>query len=150
MKFSLRTLLAVVSAVAFYLAIAFAASSPVRLVAVTTLTFLMGPAIITGIIYDRGYARTFWIGCSVTAIIPNLYIAYCFFHYHGSFLVDPGSIRYSDGLIAYPLLACHALVLVSGLTSVAVRWFLIDSQTRHNPVSGSATSTSSEAEDSGL
>jgi len=152
MKFSLRTLFLMTLAMAFYLALVFAITAPVRLVAVATLTFLTWPAVMTGIIYDRGYGRTFWIGCSGTAIIPFLYIAYCFFQYPGELLIHPHDLRssFSDEQIAYPLVGCHGLILLSGLTAVAVRWLLIESRTRHGSVSAASdSSTTLELEDSG-
>ena len=64
------------TAIAVYLAIVFALPVIASQICLTFASFVMLPVIVTGVVYDREYARTFWIGCAAVGMIPLLMMFY--------------------------------------------------------------------------
>ena len=122
MRFSLRTLFLIVSVLGVYLAVVFALPPIVSGVCLTLVTFIGIPVVVTGVVYDCGYSRTFWIGCATSAIIPLLMLLYLSF---GVFLpiysdADGGEDRTASLIFTLG----HGLVGLSGGVAVAARWLI--------------------------
>jgi hypothetical protein len=123
MKFSLRTLFIWLTALAVYFAIVFAVPVVVSYACTILMTFVMMPVIVTGVVYDRGYARTFWIGCATTGAIP--YLMVCYYSIFASLLFFADDFIGDEWWMARIAFAvCHGLVLLSGGIAMAARWLI--------------------------
>ena len=138
MRFTLGTMFLYVTGVAAYLAIAFAATPALSLIGLTLVTYAMAPIVTTGVVYDRDYARTFWIGCAAAGTLPYI-IALSFSFNMGFMLLMEWEDISSDEARPWTITVtvCHGLVLVSGCIAIATRW-LIERKNRKTEANGSA------------
>ena len=127
MQFSLRALLSFVTLLAVYLAVVFAIPSGVGYVCLMLATVALLPVIVTGVVYDRGFWRTFWIGCAAAGVLPLLIM----------FVFGSGVIYYdfTSGeelrTHVYIIATGHGLVVLSGCAALATR-ILIDRKNRRH------------------
>jgi hypothetical protein len=126
MRFSLSTLLLWVTGLAIYFAVVFALPFIASYVCLMLATVFIMPVVVTGIVYERGYARAFWIGCAGPAVIPMLSVLTL----GGGFFLPiyalmDGDIVGDEGRI-YTLMigGSHGLVFLSGGVGVAARWLI--------------------------
>lgn len=125
MRFSLRTLFLIVSVLGVYLATAFATPPIVSAVGLTLVTYAMPPVVVTGVVYDRGYAHTFWIGCASAGTLPYLIAVYYGFGAGVMVLTEWGDIDSSDGrILTIAVTVCHSLVFFSGGIAMVTRWLI--------------------------
>lgn len=126
MRFSLWNLFVFISAAAVYLAVAFTAPVMVSVFAQVLLSLLLVPVAVTGIVYDRGYGRTFWIGCVGFAAVPYLMALSSSFTF-GMLLTleDLADATDEDSRSFVVVFAVfHTLTLVSGILAVLTRWLI--------------------------
>ncbi|MDA1053142.1 MAG: hypothetical protein O3C40_22030 [Planctomycetota bacterium] len=149
MKFSLRTLFIWLTAIAVYLAIVFAVPASGSMLLMFLISCLLGPAILTGVLYARGHARTFWIGCATTGILPYVILVYhgtSFEYLRNLWRWDNWTGTGDKENYTYPFVAAHLLILASGLVAVAVRRF-VSGQKRSCEMSAATTHPQGAAED---
>ncbi|MBC8356820.1 MAG: hypothetical protein H8E66_33010 [Planctomycetes bacterium] len=121
MRFSLKTLFIWTSASAMYLAVVFAMPAVASYICLVLATFLMAPVVVVGVVYDRGYARTFWIGCAVSGTLPLLLMIYMSL---GGFYLPLYGDSDEERIPAYIFAGCHGLVGLSGVIAVGARWLI--------------------------
>ena len=128
MRFTLWGLFLFISALGVYLAMAFATPPVVSIISLTALTYVMGPVAVTGVVYDRGYARTFWIGCAAGGAFPYLIALYhsltlLLFAFEG--WGELGEVSAEDGFTwALSIVVCHAIVFSAGFVAAMTRWLI--------------------------
>lgn len=128
MKFSLRALFGVMSAVAVYVALVFATPPLVSLILLSIFSYLLGPAIFIGVIHDRGWMRSFWIGCLIPAAIPYVFLTYYGAIYSPYFWSGESLVGLSGSggnSASYVFAGAHLAIVLSG-ASAAVMHTLID------------------------
>jgi len=126
MRFTLKTLFAVVSVAALICCVFFALPGWLSLTVLGLLAFLAPPVFIAGIVYGRGYGRAFCIGCVCAGGgLPLIY------EYAGMcgleiVLVDfeaTDNDRVLSMQIAFGVVS--VLIGLSGLAAVGVRWLCL-------------------------
>ena len=123
MQFTLKTLMAAVLVTALLCGVFFALPGWLSVLVLLFFWAMAPPALITGIVYGRGYGRAFSIGCvSTGGCVPLIWI-------YGSMiavsLLGEGSIDLDDETTATAKIAfgvLFVLVGLSGLIGMAVRW----------------------------
>lgn len=125
MKFTLMSLLIAVTVMAAVCAVFFALPALIAVCVLALVWIVTPPAIVAGIVYGRGYGRAFAIGCVATG--GCLPFAYLYFMFAGvvSMVEELSSVATdSETVTSFKIMSAVAfgLTLVSGLTSVMVRW----------------------------
>lgn len=121
MQFKLRTLFAIVSLCCIYCGIVFGLPPAASLIALCLLTVSMPSLIVGGIIYARGAARAFWIGCAASGFIPFLVSAYLGFAIAVAVFDESGDGEEARWYL-FAIAICHSLVALQGLIVVGSRW----------------------------
>ena len=122
MRFSLRFLIVVTAIIAVYCGLVWGVPTAVGLILLSLLTTFIPPLIVGGIIYGRGTARAFWIGCAASGFIPFLVAA--FYSFQWSFVRMDGINELGDEgwILTLTMAICHALVFANGLIVVLSKW----------------------------
>ena len=134
MQFRLRTLFGCITALGVYFAVVFALPFAASYVCLMLMSFFMIPVMVTGVVYERGYARTFWIGCAASGVIPLLAMLY--FSAAGLYLLYDANGDDESRAISILLAVSHALVLLSGGVAVVSRWLI---ERNHHALRSDAT-----------
>lgn len=122
-QFSIRSLLVATAVVAVIVWVLFVPPHVVGALVMSLLCLLLPPAILAGLIYQRGYWRAFFVGAAPWTVVLCWWISYL--------LVDAGNewidlfLMDADDALEVKLVAGPplAIVLASGLAAVAVRWW---------------------------
>ena len=136
LQFRLRTLFIATTASAILLWVFLA--SRLGLIAIYVAYFLLPAAVVSGIVFHRGYRQAFFIGTSPWIVTVSLWVAVK--HYQGPGLqrlsidffdllrADPESIITAKLYLTFPLF----IAVVSGFVAVGMRWWAIRTQRSNN------------------
>jgi len=124
-RFTLKTLFVAVSAAALICCVFFALPGWLAVAILAFLWFLAPPVLIAGIVYGRGYARAFFIGCvSAGGCLPMVYL-YVF----AAIWAEWDWFDRADNETALTAKIAVAvfsfLVSLSGLAAMSVRWLFL-------------------------
>lgn len=109
MKFGLRTLLATITLLSVFFAIAFAVPLPVAAPVLATLV-LIGPSVwITGACFARQPWRAFFVGGIAAAWLPQILVIYYAAMLGGGFVISPGKNGIEEAL-ATRLILCGVIL----------------------------------------
>lgn len=136
MRFTLKTMLAAVSAAALVCTVFFALPGMISLIVLGVFWMLLPAALVAGIVYGRGYGRAFSIGAVVTGgCMPMLWL-YAMFS--GFAIISDIDFADSGGeevvILQIYFAVIFGCIAASGLVSMAVRWWSLRQQSAATPV----------------
>ena len=117
MKFSMRSLILLLTAASIYVAIVFALPDYLSYLLLALGTLFTPAVVIGGLVYSRRNWRAFWCGYGATALMPLLY-----FGFVSSMMMGYGAFDGEEArTMCYVLAGIQLLPIFGGLATVAMR-----------------------------